>query len=196
MTEASMVWDPTSCNSTAFSARDNDEKWTDRHWMNVPGPFYTGVTDNCWTGRLHAPRHILYGGDFYNEFVYRQPRSREEVESLIVAAEQDPCYGYACDGDSRWTPDAVRGWWRDRGLVREHLEALLTEWSAEAPGSQETEAAEGVRDFLGYLAGDLKADLRAYIYRLEQGRYPDADARLPRLRMWHWPKIARRGLPH
>ena len=46
----------------------------------------------------------LYGGEFYNEFVYRQPRSREEVESLVVAAERDPLVGYECDGGSRGRP--------------------------------------------------------------------------------------------
>ena len=181
MTETSMAWDPASCSSAAFSARDNDEKWADKHWMNVPGPFYTGQTDNCWTGRLHAPRHVLYGGEFYNEFVYRQPGSREEVESLVVAAEQDPFVGYAYDGDSRWTPEAVRSWWHERGRVREHVEALVVEWTAEGADSQEVEAAEGARDFLAYLAGDLEADLRAYIYRLEHGRYPDGGAQLPEL---------------
>lgn len=35
------------------------EKWEDRHWRNVPGPFYTGQTDNGWTGRVHAPRNVL-----------------------------------------------------------------------------------------------------------------------------------------
>ncbi|MGA5817126.1 hypothetical protein ACPC54_04595 [Kitasatospora sp. NPDC094028] len=39
-------------------------RWEDRLWLNVPGPFYGGGTDNCWTGRLSAPRHVLYGGEF------------------------------------------------------------------------------------------------------------------------------------
>jgi hypothetical protein len=87
MMETPMPWNPASCRSEAFSARDNDLKRPEEHGMNVPGPFYTGQTDNCWTGRLHAPRHVLYGGEFYDEFVYRQPTSRAEVESVVAAAE-------------------------------------------------------------------------------------------------------------
>ena len=79
----------------------SDEKWAEKHWLNVPGPFYTGQTDNCWTGRLHAPRHILYGGEHYNELIYRQPRTKAEIECVLVAAAQDPCRGYANDGDER-----------------------------------------------------------------------------------------------
>lgn len=35
------------------------------------------MTDNCWVGRLHAPRHVLYGddNDYESEFPYRQPRN-------------------------------------------------------------------------------------------------------------------------
>ncbi len=45
----------------------------------MPGPFYGAMTDNCWVGRLHAPRHVLYGDDidYEQEFLYRQPRNLE-----------------------------------------------------------------------------------------------------------------------
>ncbi|MFC0543660.1 hypothetical protein [Kutzneria chonburiensis] len=101
--------DPSSYVPPGLLTPADGRKWAERHWLNVPGPFYTGQTDNCWCARLHAPRHVLYGGDFYNEFVYRQPRTRDEVASLVTAAEQDPFDGYACDGDERWTPEAVAG---------------------------------------------------------------------------------------
>jgi hypothetical protein len=156
------------------------DRWADKHWLNVPGPFYTGQTDNCWTGRLHAPRHILYGGEYYNEFVYRQPRTKAEIESVLIAAAQDPYRGYADDGNDRWTPEAVRAWWHERREVEEHVTTLLTEWAASTT-PYETEAAEGARDFLAYLAGDLETDLRAYVFRLERGYYPGANDRLPHL---------------
>lgn len=155
-------------------------KWAEKHWLNVPGPFYTGITDNCWTGRLHAPRHILYGGEYYNEFIYRQPVTEAEVKSVVAAAQQDPYDGFAFDGDERWTPEAVRAWWSRRADVEEHVTALLTEWTASTE-AQRHEAAEGARDFLAYLAGDLENDLRAYLFRLEQGRYPHAGEPLPQL---------------
>ncbi|WP_410646349.1 hypothetical protein [Amycolatopsis sp. cmx-4-54] len=181
MTDTPAPGDPISHVPPDFLTPDDGKKWSEKHWLNVPGPFYTGLTDNCWTGRQSAPRHVLYGGEYYNEFVYRQPTTREEVECLLSAAEEDPLGGYACDGDSRWTPDAVRAWWNARGQVEEHVAALLGEWTAAEANSYEVEAAEGAREFLAYLAGDLRTDLRAYVFRLEQGRYPDSGDLLPDL---------------
>lgn len=154
--------------------------WDEKHWLNVPGPFYTGETDNCWTGRLSAPRNILYGGEFQNEFVYRQPKTEAEVEGVIEAINAEPFDSYANDGDSRWTPDAVRAWWKQRSEIEEHIRALIDEWTAQG-GPETADAADGGRDFLAYLAGDLETDLRAYIFRLEQGRYPGAGDQLPDL---------------
>lgn len=154
--------------------------WAEKHWLNVPGPFYTGETDTCWTGRLRAPRHVLYGGEYQNEFIYRQPRTQAEIDCVLKAADDDPFGGYASDGDSRWTPEAVRAWWNQRRQVEEHIAALIEEWTADG-NSDALDAADGGRDFLSYLAGDLRTDLRAYIFRLEQGRCPGAGDQLPDL---------------
>ncbi|WP_194813409.1 hypothetical protein [Nocardia sp. XZ_19_385] len=183
MTDLPGYWDPmTSIPPDYFNFTPNDgSKWAEKHWLNVPGPIYTGQTDTCWTGRHYAPRHVLYGGEYYNEFVYRQPKSPAEVECLLNAANDDPYDGYAFDGDSRWTPATVRAWWSDRNKVEQHLAGLLAEWTEEGVDAQYTEAAVGVRDFLAYLATDLENDLRAYLFRLENGRYPDADDQLPTL---------------
>lgn len=181
MTDLPAPEDPISHVPPGFFTPQDGKKWAEKHWLNVPGPFYTGETDTCWTGRQSAPRHVLYGGEYYNEFVYRQPKTRAEVECLLSAAEDDPFDGYACDGNSRWTPDAVRAWWDGRAQVEEHVAALVGEWTAAEANSHELEAAEGARDFLSYLSGDLRTDLRAYIFRLEQGRYPDAGDQLPDL---------------
>ncbi|WP_285641477.1 hypothetical protein [Lentzea sp. NBRC 102530] len=157
-----------------------DEKWVAKHWLNVPGPFYTGLTDNCWTGRLVAPRHVLYGGEHRNEFVYRQPKTPDEVENVWRAADDDPLDGYADDGDERWTPEAVRAWWHDRDKVVEHVTELIAEWSTQSH-PERVDAAQGGRDFLAYLAGDLEADLRAYVFRLDHGRDPAPGDVLPAL---------------
>ncbi|HWS37741.1 MAG TPA: hypothetical protein VN408_34050, partial [Actinoplanes sp.] len=81
----SLYWDP----ATALTVGQRAEfkgRWDDLLWLNVPGPFWAGETDICWTGRLHAPDHVLYGGEYFTEFVYRQPRTATEVAALADAA--------------------------------------------------------------------------------------------------------------
>ncbi|GAB3733304.1 hypothetical protein GCM10027598_57810 [Amycolatopsis oliviviridis] len=101
-------WEPLAALPAGEPEGSFSGRWEDRLWLNVPGPFYTGIADNCWTGRLHAPRHVLYGGEYFGEYVYRQPATSAEVLNLVAAAQQDPYHGYACDGDSRWTVSTTR----------------------------------------------------------------------------------------
>jgi hypothetical protein len=157
-------------------------KWEERNWRNVPGPFYGAMTDNCWVGRLHAPRHVLYGDDieYEQEFLYRQPRNLQDLRSVLVAMQEDPFGGWACDGDTHWTPDLVRSWWRDRERLREWITAKHRRWSI-SDREQERDAADGLTDYLAYLDGDLAADLRAYVYFLDNGASPTAADRLPSL---------------
>lgn len=180
MTDTPAPPDPISYVPPNYLTSDDGRKWAVKHWLNVPGPFYTGETDTGWMGRKSAPRHVLYGGEYLNEFVYRQPKTKAEVACLLEAAGDDPLDGYAGDGDSRWTPDAVRAWWDARNEVEEHVAGLVVQFSA-LPDPEDQEAAEGARDFLAYLAGDLRTDLRAYLFRLERGRYPVAGDQLPDL---------------
>jgi hypothetical protein len=147
--------------------------------LNVPGPFFTGETDNCWTGRLHAPRNVIYGGKYFTEYVFRQPRDADEVAGLVDAAEADPLQGYAYDGDDHWTPEAVRAWWHGRQHVVEGLTATLELLDTEH--ELEHDAAQGLRDYLAYLENGLENDLRAYVFRLETGRYPLPGEQLPEL---------------
>lgn len=181
MTYEELCWEPIAALPEGEPETSFGGRWEDRLWLNVPGPFYTGIADNCWTGLLHAPRHVLYGGEYFGEYVYRQPTTTAEVLDLVTAAQEDPYRGYACDGDSRWTPEAVRNWWRDRGRVTEYLESLLPGWSS-SDRSDEREAAEGLRDFAAYITEGLGADLRKYLFRLEEGRYPKSSGPLPELR--------------
>lgn len=81
----SLYRDPTIA-LTPDQRADFRGRWDDLLWLNVPGPFWTGETDTCWTGRLHAPNHVLYGGEYLTEFVYRQPRTATEVAALADAA--------------------------------------------------------------------------------------------------------------
>ncbi|MFG1665975.1 ferredoxin [Streptomyces sp. Y7] len=152
-------------------------RWEDRLWLNVPGPFYGGETDTCRTGRLSAPHHVLYGGEYLTEYVYRQPRTRAETARLVEAADCDPFLGYGCDGDSRWTPGAVREWWSDRRRITHYLSTQ--DW--EAIDWPQQRVAHAVRDYESYLAGRLATDLRIYLHWLEEGRSPAAGERLPDL---------------
>ncbi|WP_260845039.1 hypothetical protein [Streptomyces sp. SLBN-31] len=65
----------------------------------MPGPFYGAETDNCGTGRIHAPGLVLCKADHFTEYVYRQPRTAEELRQLVEAAEAEVFSGYGCDGD-------------------------------------------------------------------------------------------------
>jgi hypothetical protein len=174
----SLYWDPT----TALTPEQRAEfkgRWDELLWLNVPGPFWTGETDTCWTGRLNAPHHVLYGDEF-TEFVYRQPRTPTELAALAAAAWEDPFGGYGCDGDDRWTPETVRTWWRERNRVVQYVEQQHQQWNA-SDRTEEQEAAAGLRDFASYLAGPLDADLRIYLFWLMERRSPNSGDRLPSL---------------
>ncbi|WP_037912579.1 hypothetical protein [Actinacidiphila yeochonensis] len=180
MIDQTVGWDPLTALPEGEPEKSFGGRWEDRLWQNVPGPFYTGAADNCWTGRLHAPRHVLYGGEYVSEYVYRQPTTPADVLGLLDAARSDPYGGYACDGDRWWTPGSVRDWWRERGRVTDDLASLLSAWSA-GGNAEEEEAAEGLRDYAAYIADGLAGDLRRYVFRLEEGHYPGPSATLPRL---------------
>ena len=180
MTDEEVLWDPIAALPAGEPEGCFFGRWDDRLWLNVPGPFYTGISDNCWTGRLHAPRHVLYGGEYFGEYVYRQPANAAEVLQLAEAAQNDPYAGYACDGDSHWTIATVREWWQDRARVEEYLATLLPEWSS-SDNSEEREASEGIRDFAAYIADGLSTDLQRYLFRLQEGHYPESATTLPEL---------------
>ncbi|MGW6708617.1 hypothetical protein ACWGDE_27510 [Streptomyces sp. NPDC054956] len=178
-----MAWDPAAALTDELrKSFERGGEGAERLWLNVPGPFWTGMTDNCWTGRAEAPDNVLYTAQsaYCTEYVFRQPRDPAEVRALAGAAWADPFGEYSCDGDLRWTPAGVREWWAGRGRVAGHLAESLADFG---PGGsvEDAEVAGGVREFQTYLAGGLADDLRAYVFRLEEGRYPEAGERLPRL---------------
>jgi hypothetical protein len=152
--------------------------WSER--LNVPGPFYGAETDNCGTGRLHAPGLVLYEADYFTEYVYRQPRTPEELRQLIDAAEAEAFSGYGCDGDAHWTPEAVREWWRDRRRITEYLANRRSDWEAD-----DAKAGQGVaaaaQKYADYLHRELASHLRVYLFWLEERRSPTVADRLPQL---------------
>ncbi|WP_405582787.1 hypothetical protein [Streptomyces sp. NBC_01190] len=182
-----MSWDPLDALPPDEPDRSFPRRtcWPERHWLNVPGPFYVGMNDSCWTGRICAPANVCYGEyqgytGFHNEYVYRQPRTPTEVLAVVEAAWSDPYSGYAYDGDEHWTPSAVREWWKDRGRVRAYVDALAAHW-ADSARADEREAAAGLREYGAYLRCGLAADLRRYLFRLEEGDYPAEGACCPEL---------------
>ncbi|MER7801091.1 ferredoxin [Streptomyces parvulus] len=155
-------------------------QWSERTWLNVPGPFYGADTDNCGTGRIHAPGLVLYEADHFTEYVYRQPRTAEELADLVEAAEAEAFGGYGCDGDAHWTPAAVREWWRDRGRIREYLADRRADWEADDAKAGQGVAGAAAR-YAAYLDGELACHLRVYLFRLEKRRSPTPADRLPQL---------------
>jgi hypothetical protein len=188
-----LYWDPMPHVADVFASQpgaglwpDRDTtfegKWEERNWRNVPGPFYGAMTDNCWVGRLHAPRHVLYGDDinYEQEFLYRQPCNIQELRNVIAAAQEDPWAGWACDGDARWTRSLVRQWWRDRQRLREWITTKHRQWT-DSDHADAREAATGLADYLAYLDGDLEAHLQVYSYFLDNHASPAVGDRLPLL---------------
>ncbi|MFF0203311.1 ferredoxin [Streptomyces sp. NPDC005017] len=155
-------------------------QWADRQWLNVPGPFYGAETDNCGTGRIHAPGLVLYEGEHFTEYVYRQPRTAHELRQLVNAAEVEVFSAYGCDGDAHWTPEAVRRWWRDRARVVEHLVTRRADWEADDERSGQGTAA-AAHDYAAYIDGELATHLRIYLLWLEERRSPTTADRLPHL---------------
>ncbi|MFJ8745823.1 ferredoxin [Embleya sp. NPDC127516] len=139
-----------------------------------------GETDTCWTGRLSAPDHVLHGGEYFTEYLYRQPRSAAETALLVEAAECEVFGAYGCDGDTHWTPAAVRDWWRDRGRITRYLAQEHHDW-ADDPEAVRQGVRAGIRDFASYIDGELAIDLRVYMYWLEERRSPEPGNRLPDL---------------
>ncbi|WTW93512.1 ferredoxin [Streptomycetaceae bacterium NBC_01309] len=168
--------------------------WEERNWLNVPGPFYGATTDNCTTGRGVAPELVGYNQSL-REFVFRQPRSEDEVDAILQAADEDPFGGYGCDGDDRWTVETVRAWWADRARVREWARAQSVEWLplTDEPGPEGApavdaytarlygDAAAGLRDYVAYIDGELGRHLRGYLFWLDQRREPRPGEALPHL---------------
>ncbi|MGW0394646.1 ferredoxin [Streptomyces sp. NPDC003042] len=156
-------------------------KWEERNWRNVPGPFYGALTDNCWTGRLVAPAHILYDDEQHSmEFVYRQPRTEAETHKVLYAAVNDPYAGYACDGDDHWTPESVRAWWADRGRLVYWIDQAAARWST-SERADEREIVDGLNSYKRYIEGELAIHLKAYIFWLDQRRTPLDGEALPAL---------------
>jgi len=98
-----------------------------------------------------------------------QPR---EVAGLVEIACEEPMGGYAWDGDDRWTPYEVRGWWARREAIRAWI-------ASELGGAQN--AREALRRYATYLDDGLEDYLRGYLFWLTEKREPRRGKPLPAL---------------
>jgi hypothetical protein len=157
--------------------------WSDKSWMNTPGPLYCGNGDNCGTGPLYAPNNVQQDPEGF-EVIFRQPVNRFELQQVIWAATVDPLHGYGCDGDTHWSVQAIRTWWAEQ---RHEVEVtLMRELEAQrALGSARDyqDHAYSVRlgQWLEYLRHEALPYLQLYAFFLEEGHLPDGDAVLPTL---------------
>jgi hypothetical protein len=53
--------------------------------------------------RIEAPNNALHENETWQDFLFRQLRSRHEALQVLFAAWNDPYRGWACDGHQRWT---------------------------------------------------------------------------------------------
>ncbi|WP_329536938.1 ferredoxin (plasmid) [Streptomyces sp. NBC_01450] len=163
-------WDPLPSARELTNSMGNG-RWEYHSWLNVPGPFYAGVTDDGLNGPYYLPDHVLSSDEHY-EFVYRQPANPREVAGLVEIAADEPQGGYAWDGDQQWTPEAVRQWWAGRESVRA--------WIAEELDDRQNEK-EALHQYAAYLDDGLEDYLRGYLFWLIENREPRTDEELPTL---------------
>ena len=163
-----------------WQPRTDGGAWAKRNWRGVPGICYTGETDTCQTGRMEAPQNVLYD-ETGGEFIFRQPRSEEELRQVIYAGMVDPFDEYGFDGHRRWTVVSVRQWWKDRQRVVKWIEkyADYPEWHCHEYGKQQQPVA--LAEFQLHLHHELAYFLRTFNFFLDNGRCSKADDRLPDL---------------
>ncbi|RZL12555.1 MAG: hypothetical protein EOO62_10695 [Hymenobacter sp.] len=149
----------------------DNSHWLNKHYLNFPGPFYTGESDTCGTGDGEAPANVLYDSNNC-EYVFRQPQNFTEFLGLLNAAGIEVLDSYSCDGNDHWTVALCREWWRGKSEIIGRL------------GSPAFHKTNGIRTqlYLDYLVGPAETDLRRYCYFLENGTYPaTGDVILPSL---------------
>src|ERR1043165_340774 len=162
------------------SPRTDDGMWDQKNWLNIPGIFYTGDTDTCLTGRLWAPKNVLYD-DLGREFIFRQPRDDQELIDVICAGMVDPFQAYGFDGHRRWTISLIRQWWKERQRLVEWIEknANRVEWNQNEFFTQYQQMA--LSEFQFHLIHEAEQSLRTFAFFLDMGRCATDDDRLPDL---------------
>ena len=149
---------------------DNDH-WREKHPLNFPGPFYTGMSDTCGTGPCEAQENVLCDS-YCQEYIFKQPTDYLELVGVLDAAAVEVIDSYSCNGNKYWTYEKCREWWH---TVPDILQQLKD------PEIVKVNGPDHVQLHLDYLNGAAEKDLRKYCYFLENGRYPQGEVRLPEL---------------
>lgn len=142
---------------------DNDH-WLEKHPFNFPGPFYTGESDTCATGHVEAPENVLYDS-YTQEYIFKQPQSFVELVSVIDAAAVEVFDSYSCNGNSYWTYEKCKQWWKNKPQLLELLKE--PEIAAVNAGREQL--------YIDYLNTTAETDLRRYCFFLENGYYPGSE---------------------
>jgi hypothetical protein len=151
-------------------------KWTEKHWMNTPGPIYCGDCDNSGTGPPQASNNVRVDAQGF-PVIFRQPANYYELRQVLHAAYADPFSAYAMDGDARWSYPAVRAWWREkRPAIEQEIERMRL-----AVVNSDPLATIGVERWLDYYRDGLREYLRAYAFFLEAGRAAVVGDALPEM---------------
>ncbi len=130
---------------------------------------------------MEAPGNVLYDEDGV-EFVWLQPRTTEEVVAVYEAAWMDPFGGYGRDGHQHWTQALVREWWAGLEHQRQRIDRAVRAPEVLGDPSLDRAVALARQRWSRYLGSHAMAlDLRRYLFRLSEGRYPTADEHLPAL---------------
>ena len=121
--------------------------------------------------------------------------------ALGAGAWSAPFSGHGWDGDSHWTPELVRAWWRGRADQEPPITSLVSGFTGPRPelptefadllvrclpigGYRDRERARMrriVHEHLDYRQTAMKQDLQRYVFFLEQGHYSMAADTLPSL---------------
>lgn len=155
----------------AFNHFLDHSHWADIHYLNFPGPFYTGESDTCGTGECQAPANVLNDGSHAQEYVFRQPQNYTEFLCVVDAAAVEVLDSYSCDGNQYWTYQLCQEWWRGKP---EFIRRLNTPAFRKYNGDR-------IQLYIDYLNGAAETDLRKYCYFLENGSYPTEGQALPLL---------------
>ena len=157
--------------------------WSERYWLNVPGPFYGAETDTCLGGPYTAPGNILLT-ESGQEFVYRQPRDAEEFLKVLWAAYDDPCHGYGADGNTRWSVRLIRDWWKEKPVAFSWIARTRNDYprrhkGIDIPGPENL--LKSLAEFETFMSDPDGAwsYLRCYAYFLEHHKAPPEGTKLP-----------------
>jgi hypothetical protein len=153
--------------------------WSDKHWMNMPGPIYCGETDNCGTGPLSAPNNVHVDAEGH-EFIFRQPTNLYEIRQVLLAAEVDLFAGYGADGNLHWTYEEIKEWWGRKRELESEITKLYEEQIA-LNDRKDYAYFAGLSRWRDFIEDGVGTYLRVYAFFLAEGRIPAIGDHLPTL---------------